>query len=69
MDHITLSIDGMSCGHCVATVKKELASVSGVTVDNVAVGSASLHYDPRLTSPERIAEAVDRAGYAVTASR
>jgi copper chaperone len=69
MDRITLGIDGMSCGHCVAAVKKELAAVRGVTVDDVAIGSASLQYDPGVTSPERIAEAVDRAGYAVTSKR
>lgn len=69
MNSITLNIGGMSCGHCVAAVKKQLAAVSGVTVDDVAVGSASVHYDPGVTSPERIAEAVDRAGYTVTSSR
>jgi len=26
----TLQIDGMSCGHCTATVEKALCSVSGV---------------------------------------
>jgi copper chaperone len=69
VDQIVLSIDGMTCGHCVAAVRKELAAVGGVTVDDVAIGTASLTFDPGITSVERIAEAVDRAGYTVTASR
>jgi copper chaperone len=69
MDRVVLSIDGMSCGHCVAAVKKELAAVGGVTVDDVGIGTASVRYDPAVTSAQRIAEAVDRAGYTVTASR
>ena len=65
MERITLDIDGMSCGHCVAAVKTELATVDGVAVDDVRIGSATLRYDPQVTTPERIAEAVDRAGYQV----
>ena len=39
---ITLSISGMSCGHCVAAVKKALATVPGISDAQVAVGSATL---------------------------
>ncbi len=38
----TLSIDGMSCGHCVAQVTKALSGVPGVEVKSVAVGSAQI---------------------------
>lgn len=36
----TLTIDGMTCGHCVQAVTKVLAAVPGVKVKSVAVGSA-----------------------------
>jgi copper chaperone CopZ len=41
----TLSIDGMSCGHCVARVRKALEAVQGVTVADVQVGSARIDVD------------------------
>jgi copper chaperone CopZ len=63
MTRTTLKIDGMSCGHCVASVKRALASLDGVTVENVAVGSATLAYDPAVASPEKIADVISDAGY------
>jgi len=66
MTRTTLKIDGMSCGHCVASVKKALDHLDGVTVQNVAVGSATVEYNPDVSSPEKIAEAVSDAGYAAT---
>ena len=66
MTPTTLKIEGMSCGHCVASVKKALERLDGVTVRNVAVGSATVDYDPEVASPTKIAEAVSDAGYAAT---
>lgn len=63
MTRTTLKIDGMSCGHCVAAVKKALAGLDGVTVENVAVGSATVSYDPAVSSTAKITEAVSDAGY------
>jgi copper chaperone len=63
MTRTTLKIDGMSCGHCVASVKRALASLDGVTVENVAVGSATVAYDPAVASPEKIADVISDAGY------
>ena len=41
-DTMTLSIDGMSCGHCVKAVTKALSAVPGVRVKSVAVGTAQI---------------------------
>ena len=60
---LTLQIDGMSCGHCVARVQKALSKLEGVDVRNVAVGLAEMSYDPSRVSPGQILEAVDAAGY------
>jgi copper chaperone len=68
MSHTTLKIDGMSCGHCVMSVKKALQALEGVTVEQVAVGSATVAYDPAVASPEKIAEAVRDAGYTAWAA-
>ncbi|HXT48926.1 MAG TPA: cation transporter [Gemmatimonadaceae bacterium] len=69
MEQTSLSIDGMSCGHCIAHVRKALAALPGVHVDDVAVGSATIHYDAGAATPEDIAKAVTSAGYAVRAQR
>jgi copper chaperone len=63
MQHLTLKIDGMSCGHCVARVEKALSKLDGVVVNRVEVGAAEIDYDPARTPFARIREATDEAGY------
>lgn len=63
MEDLTLQIDGMSCGHCVARVEKALSRLDGVEVRDIEVGSAQMSYDPSRVSPDKILEAVDAAGY------
>jgi len=67
MNHLTLKIDGMSCGHCVARVEKTLSKLDGVHVRRVQVGSAEIDYDPARTPFARIREAIDDAGYTASA--
>jgi copper chaperone len=63
VENLTLQIDGMSCGHCVARVQKALSGLDGVEVKKVEVGSAEMSYDPARVAPGRILEAVDRTGF------
>lgn len=63
MPHLTLQIDGMSCGHCVAAVKSALGKMDGVAVEQVDIGSARLTYDPARVTPEQIVDAVNDEGY------
>jgi copper chaperone len=65
MESITLQVDGMSCGHCVASVRRALDALDGVRVEQVEIGSASVAYDPTRTDASRIERAVEEAGYAV----
>ena len=62
-DELNLTIQGMSCNHCVNRVKAALDKVAGVQVEDVKVGSARVSYNPGTTSPEQIAAAVTNAGY------
>lgn len=66
MDHMTMKIDGMTCGHCVSQVTKALERMDGVRVEKVEVGAAAVAYDPTATSETRIREAIEEQGYAVT---
>ena len=68
MDRIRMKIEGMSCGHCVSHVTRALETLDGVQVEHVEVGSATVRYDPRATSEERMAQAIADAGYGVTAT-
>ena len=62
-EQVSLAIGGMSCGHCVAAVTEALAGLPGVEVRQVAVGSASVGLDPRVTSRDRLVDAIREAGY------
>lgn len=64
MRALEITVTGMSCGHCVRAVTEALTELEGVRVERVAVGAAAVSYDPGTTSPERIVDAVEAAGYA-----
>jgi copper chaperone len=63
-----LTIKGMTCGGCVATVKLRLKKVKGVTAYDVSLerGEAEVTYDPARTNPEAIAAAVSETGFKAT---
>lgn len=63
----TLSIDGMHCEHCVEAVEEALSGVDGVTVEAVEIGEATVTYDPAGVGRDRLAEALDEAGYTLAA--
>jgi copper chaperone len=63
MERITLKVDGMSCGHCVKAVEKAIAGVQGVTLEQVAIGSATIAFDPARTDVGTLIDAVADAGY------
>ncbi|MEO8467196.1 MAG: heavy-metal-associated domain-containing protein [Gammaproteobacteria bacterium] len=62
-----LKVTGMTCGGCTSNVMKALKGVNGVSDVNVslAAGEATVKFDERLTSPEQLNSAVQRAGYGV----
>lgn len=66
MNQKTLKIDGMSCGHCVARVKKALEGVPNLAVVTVDVGSAKVGGEPTSLSDiiDAAIRALDEAGYA-----
>jgi copper chaperone len=61
---IQLKIDGMSCGHCAAAVRRALAAVPGVReVIEVDVGHGLARIEGEV-DPERLVAAVEAEGYA-----
>ena len=66
--HVTLAITGMTCGHCVAVVKKALAAVPGVEAVEVSLSPprAVVSCDPSMTSVEMLLKATAEEGYPST---
>jgi len=67
METITLKVNGMSCGGCVASVTRVLRALPGVGDVAVALepGTATVTYDPRSTGIPAFKRAVEDAGYEV----
>jgi len=65
MAEITIKIDGMSCQHCVAAVKKAVDAIDGVSSSNVEVGSATVNFDESKTGSNAISGAIQSAGYKI----
>ncbi|BCW56592.1 heavy metal-associated domain-containing protein [Arthrobacter sp. FX8] len=68
----TISVSGMTCGHCVSAVSEELEALEGVeevTVDLNAGGVSTVTItSSKELPPSDIGEAVAEAGYLVVAN-
>lgn len=65
MAEMTVRIEGMSCQHCVARVKKALDALQGISRAEVSVGSASVDIDEAKIRREDVEAAIEKAGYKV----
>lgn len=63
MDRLHLTIEGMTCEHCVRAVRNRLSQTPGVQVEQVNVGSAVITVDPSTTSLEKIEDVIADEGY------
>jgi copper chaperone CopZ len=64
-----LSIEGMTCGHCVMHVKKELSKVSDLVVEDVQIGKARVRYEENKVTLQQIDDAVSEAGYKLVSAQ
>lgn len=64
----TMNVTGMTCGGCVSKLTQALKAVPGVGHVEVSLpGKASVDFDGKLTSRQRLQSAVKDAGYGVAA--
>jgi copper chaperone len=66
VDPIVITVEGMTCGHCVSAVQQEigrLPGVTGVEVD-LETGTVRVTADP-VPGTEALRAAVDQAGYVI----
>jgi len=59
-----LTIQGMSCSHCIMHVKQALDSVNELEVEDVQIGKARVRYDDQNVI-KAFSEKIEEAGYKV----
>ena len=66
--HATLSIGGMTCASCAASVQRAAARLPGVAevAVSLARGRANVTFDPARISADSIAGAIQHVGYTAT---
>jgi len=64
-----LKVTGMSCQHCVMSVKKALAQVEGIQNVNVDLEKGEVRFDnTKSVAPDRIEKAIEDAGYEIVSN-
>lgn len=67
VDHVTLKVEGMSCGHCVKAIESSVTKISGV--DNVQVhlenGTVDVEFNKDVVEVEKITNTIEEQGYSV----
>lgn len=67
MEHITLKVQGMSCGHCVGAVEGSVGKLTGVQSVHVHLdqGTVDVTFDSETVNVEDIEETIEDQGYDV----
>lgn len=69
--HAFIGISGMTCSHCVNSVTKALSALEGIEAASIIVDldemSAQFNYVPDKLTRDSVQDAIDSAGYDVTA--
>ena len=67
MEHLSLTVTGMTCGGCENAVRRAVGALTGV--GNVTASHqknrVDIEYDPAQTDREAIARAIQTVGFAV----
>jgi copper chaperone len=62
----TWTVTGMTCGHCVASVREEIGEIDGVEAVDVVLETGEVTVTSAgPVDPAAVAAAVDEAGYAL----
>lgn len=65
MSELTLTVPGMTCGHCEAAVKGEVGKVAGVTGVAVDLGTKLVTVSGEALDRAALVAAIDEAGFEV----
>ena len=65
MTETALTLEGMSCMHCVMRVKKAIEALPGIDSADVEVGKARISFDETKVTRQDIEAAIIKAGYRI----
>ncbi|MBO1511345.1 copper chaperone CopZ [Metabacillus bambusae] len=67
MEKVTLTVNGMSCGHCVNAIEGNVGKLNGVSDVKVHLseGKVDVAFDSAVISLDAIKETIDDQGYDV----
>lgn len=67
MTRVTLTVTGMSCGHCVNAIETNVGKISGVNRVEVSLseGKVTVDIDPDTVTLAKIVETIEDQGYDV----
>jgi Cu+-exporting ATPase len=69
VEHVVLTIGGMTCSSCAARIERKLNRLDGVTATvNFATETAAVAYDPLRIDPQAMVATVETTGYTATLS-
>lgn len=65
MQEIVIKVGGMTCGGCVASVRRVLDAQPGVAAADVSLekAEARVRFDPARVDPAALRKAIDAAGF------
>jgi len=63
MENQTLKVEGMSCGHCVASIEGAVKKLGASAKVDLASKAVSVNYDNSKVSLDAIKEAIEDQGY------
>ena len=67
MEIENLNVEGMSCQHCVNSIKKAVGELNGIRNVQVDLNSkkVTVEFDPQLVSVQTVKETIEDQGYEV----
>ncbi len=70
MKTLIVTIEGMHCNGCAATIKALLDVEAGVKASSVSFdeGRARVLFDPSTTDEHKLAATIEKAGYKITST-
>lgn len=67
MDHITIPVEGMTCGGCVKSVERALSHQSGVSAAKASLEAkqVKVDFDGAQVSRDQLEQTIRKAGFTV----
>lgn len=67
MDHVSLTVKGMSCSHCVNTIETHVGKLNGVSSVKVDLGEGKVdvNFNPDQVTVKQIIKTIEDQGYDV----